>query len=253
MLVSGRNNVKEILKNFNEINSIKKAYCQDNFNENDILTLLKQRNIKVEYKNKYELDHLINNNHQGIILDVKDFAYTNLDDIIANKDKCFLVILDHLEDPHNLGAIVRTVEASGVDGIILPQNRSVSVNETLLFCGRIIPQNRSVSVNETVMKTSVGALYNVKISSVINLNNTIKYLKKNGFWIVGADMDGDAYDKINYPDKVALIIGSEGFGMTRIVRESCDFIASIPMKGKVNSLNASVAAGILIYEIVKGR
>ena len=234
MLVSGRNNVKEILKNFNEINSIKKAYCQDNFNENDILTLLKQRNIKVEYKNKYELDHLINNNHQGIVLDVKDFAYTNLDDIIANKDKCFLVILDHLEDPHNLGAIVRTVEASGVDGIILPQNRSVSVNET-------------------VMKTSVGALYNVKISSVINLNNTIKYLKKNGFWIVGADMDGDAYDKINYPDKVALIIGSEGFGMTRIVRESCDFIASIPMKGKVNSLNASVAAGILIYEIVKGR
>ena len=103
------------------------------------------------------------------------------------------------------------------------------------------------------MKTSVGALFNVKISSVTNLNNTIKYLKKNDFWIVGADMDGELYSDINYPKKVALIIGSEGFGMTRLVRESCDFIAKIPMKGKVNSLNASVAAGILIYEIIRNR
>jgi 23S rRNA (guanosine2251-2'-O)-methyltransferase len=232
MLVSGRNNVKEVLRNFCEIDSVRKAYCQDNFNENDILTLLKKRNIKINYMKKQELDRLVKNNHQGVILDVRDFAYTSLDDIIANKEDCFLVILDHIEDPHNLGAIIRTVEASGADGIILPINRSVSVNET-------------------VMKTSVGALYNVKIASVTNLNNTIKRLKKEGFWIVGTDMDGEDYTKIKYPKKTALIIGSEGFGMTRIVKESCDFIASIPMKGKVNSLNASVAAGIMIYEVIK--
>ena len=232
MLVSGRNNVKEVLRNFCEIDSVRNAYCQDNFNENDILTLLKKRNIKINYMKKQELDRLVKNNHQGVILDVRDFAYTSLDDIIADKEDCFLVILDHIEDPHNLGAIIRTVEASGADGIILPTNRSVSVNET-------------------VMKTSVGALYNVKIASVTNLNNTIKRLKKEGFWIVGTDMDGDDYTKIKYPKKTALIIGSEGFGMTRIVKESCDFIASIPMKGKVNSLNASVAAGIMIYEVIK--
>jgi len=232
MLVSGRNNVKEVLRNFCEIDSVRKAYCQDNFNENDILTLLKKRNIKINYMKKQELDRLVKNNHQGVILDVRDFAYTSLDDIIANKEECFLVILDHIEDPHNLGAIIRTVEASGADGIILPLNRSVSVNET-------------------VMKTSVGALYNVKIASVTNLNNTIKRLKKEGFWIVGTDMDGEDYTKIKYPKKTALIIGSEGFGMTRIVKESCDFIASIPMNGKVNSLNASVAAGIMIYEVIK--
>lgn len=232
MLVSGRNNVKEVLRNFCEIDSVRKAYCQDNFNENDILTLLKKRNIKINYMKKQDLDHLVKNNHQGVILDVRDFAYTSLDDIIANKEECFLVILDHIEDPHNLGAIIRTVEASGADGIILPINRSVSVNET-------------------VMKTSVGALYNVKIASVTNLNNTIKRLKKDGFWIVGTDMDGEDYTKIKYPKKTALIIGSEGFGMTRIVKESCDFIASIPMNGKVNSLNASVAAGIMIYEVIK--
>ena len=232
MLVSGRNNVKEVLRNFCEIDSVRKAYCQDNFNENDILTLLKKRKVKINYLKKQELDRLVKNNHQGIILDVRDFAYTSLDDIIESKEECFLVILDHIEDPHNLGAIIRTVEASGADGIILPINRSVSVNET-------------------VMKTSVGALYNVKIASVTNLNNTIKHLKKEGFWIVGTDMDGEDYTKIKYPKKTALIIGSEGFGMTRIVKESCDFIASIPMNGKVNSLNASVAAGIMIYEVIK--
>ena len=232
MLVSGRNNVKEVLRNFCETDSVKKAYCQDNFNELDILSLLKKRNIEIKYMKKQELDHLVKNNHQGIILDVRDFVYSDLDELIANKEECFLVILDHIEDPHNLGAIIRTVEASGADGIILPINRSVSVNET-------------------VMKTSVGALYNVKIASVTNLNNTIKRLKKEGFWIVGTDMDGEDYTKINYPKKTVLIIGSEGFGMTRIVKESCDFVASIPMHGKVNSLNASVAAGIMIYEVIK--
>lgn len=230
MLVSGRNNVKEVLRNYNDFDSIKIAYLQDNYNENDVITLLKQRKIEIKRLKKYELDRLINNNHQGVVLDVKDYQYTELDKIIKNKDKCFVVILDHIEDPHNLGAIVRTVEAAGCDGIILPLHRSVSVNET-------------------VMKTSVGALYNVKIAQVSNLLTTIKQLKQEGFWIVGADMDGNNYKDIDYPDKTCLIIGSEGFGMMRVVKDSCDYIASIPMNGKVNSLNASVAAGILIYEI----
>ena len=232
MIVSGRNNVKEILKNFKKNNGIKNAILQNNFNELDILSLLKSRNIPIKYLEKAKLDALAKNNHQGVILEIGDYNYVDLDDIIANKDDCKLLILDHLEDPHNLGAIIRTVEASGIDGIILPINRSVSVNET-------------------VMKTSVGALINVKICQVTNLNNTIKYLKKNGFWIYGADMDGENYKETSFSPKSCLIIGNEGNGLARIVRESCDYIVSIPMYGKVNSLNASVAAGILIYEMVK--
>lgn len=232
MLVSGRNNVKEILRNFDKDFGIKKAICQNNFNEKDILDLLKIRKVPIMFEEKSMLDHLIKNNHQGIILEVDDFKYVSLESIIEGKDKCTLVILDHLEDPHNLGAIVRTVEASGIDGIILPLNRSVSVNET-------------------VMKTSVGALYNVKICQVTNLNSTIKELKKKGFWLYGADMDGEDYSRVSYSNKCAIIIGNEGTGLSRIVRESCDYIVSIPMKGKVNSLNASVAAGIIIYEVIK--
>lgn len=232
MLVSGRNNVKEILKNFKKNNSIKKAILQNNFNELDILSLLKKENIPIKYMEKVKMDALAKNNHQGVILEIGDYNYCNIDDIIENKENCKIIILDHLEDPHNLGAIVRTVEASGIDGIILPVNRSVSVNET-------------------VMKTSVGTLYDVKICQVTNLNNTIKYLKKKGFWIYGADMDGESYTNISFAPKSCLIIGNEGNGIARIIRESSDYIVSIPMYGKVNSLNASVAAGILIYEMVK--
>ena len=232
MLVSGRNNVKEILKNIKKNFGIKKVILQNNFNENDILSLLKLRNIPIKYEEKSKMDALAKNNHQGVILEVGDYNYCSIDDIIENKDECKIVILDHLEDPHNLGAVVRTVEASGVDGIILPINRSVSVNET-------------------VMKTSVGTLYDVKICQVTNLSNTIKYLKKKGFWIYGADMDGESCYDITFAPKSCLIIGNEGNGIARIVRESCDYIVSIPMYGKVNSLNASVAAGILIYDMVK--
>ncbi len=231
MLVSGRNNVKEILKD-NIV--IKKAYLQTNFNEQDIISLINKKKITIVYQDKYQLDRIVKNNHQGVILEIDDYKYYTVDDIINNKDKCNIVILDHLEDPHNLGAIIRTVEASGIDGII-------------------IPLNRSVSVNETVMKTSVGTLFNVKISQVTNLMNTIKYLKKQGFWIYGADMDGEDFKDIKYPSKTCLIIGNEGNGLSRIVRESCDFIVSIPMTGKVNSLNASVAAGILMYSIVSNK
>ena len=231
MLVSGRNNVKEILKNFEKNYGIQKAILQKKFNEKDILSLLKTRKIPIFFEEKVKLDGLAKNNHQGVILEIRDFNYVNLDDIIRGKDKCTIILLDHLEDPHNLGAIVRTVEASGIDGIILPKNRSVSVNET-------------------VMKTSVGTLYDVNICQVTNLKSTIEYLKKNGFWIYGAKMDGVNYREVKYNDKICLIIGNEGTGLARIIEESCDYIISIPMKGKVNSLNASVAAGILIYEAI---
>lgn len=232
MLVSGRNNVKEILKNFEKNFGIKKVYLQNNFNENDVLSLIKKRNLEVKYLKKQQMDSLAKNNHQGVILEIGDYNYVDIKDIVENKDTCKIVLLDHLEDPHNLGAIVRTVEASGIDGIILPLNRSVGVNET-------------------VMKTSVGALYNTKICQVTNLSNTIKYLKKEGFWIYGADMEGDDFHSVTFSPKSCLIIGNEGKGLQRIVREECDYIVSIPMYGKVNSLNASVAAGILIYEMVK--
>lgn len=230
MLVSGRNNVKEVL-NINNLH-ITKAILQDNFNEEKILSLIKQKHIPFKYECKIKLDTLAKNNHQGVILYVEDYLYSSVDDIIKNKDKCVVLILDHIEDPHNLGAIIRTVEASGIDGIILPINRSVSVNET-------------------VMKTSVGTLYNVKIAQVTNLTNTIKKLKKEGFWIYGADMNGKDYSKIQYPDKTALIIGNEGKGLSRIIKEETDEIISIPMYGKVNSLNASVATGVLAYGIIK--
>ena len=180
---------------------------------------------------KFELDRLANGVHQGIIMDVEDFRYTDYHDFIDDPES-FVVILDHLEDPHNLGAIVRTSEAAGVSGII-------------------IPKDRSVEVNATVIKTSVGTVDNIPIDMVTNLASTIKDLKDNGFWIVGTDMNGTDYRELDYHGKIALVIGNEGSGISRIVKESCDFIAEIPMYGKVNSLNASVASGIMIYEVVR--
>lgn len=230
MLVSGRNNVKEVLNLDRNNIVVKRVFLQKNFNENDILSLVKKWNLEVVYKEKYDLDRLVKNNHQGVVLEVGDFEYTDLEELLT-KDRCFILILDHLEDPHNLGAITRTVEALGVDGIILPLNRSVMVNET-------------------VVKTSTGAIYNTKICQVSNLNNTIKQLKKNGFWIYGTDMNGVNYKEEKYSQKCAIVIGNEGNGLSRIVREACDSIISIPMVGKVNSLNASVAAGIVISEVI---
>ena len=143
-------------------------------------------------------------------------------------------MLDHLEDPHNFGAIIRTAEALGVDAII-------------------IPNDRSVTVNSTVVKISAGAISYMKIVRVANLGSAISKLKKNDFWIVGTDMDGEDYSKINYPERTCLIIGNEGKGISNIIRKNCDFIASIPMSGKINSLNASVSCGIVLSEIVLSR
>jgi 23S rRNA (guanosine2251-2'-O)-methyltransferase len=231
MYVIGKNVAIEVLNNNQKI--YKAFICKD-FNDKFILNELQKRDIDIKYMSKFELDKIDNGNHQGIILNIPDFKYSELNELLK-KDSPFVVILDHLEDPHNFGAIIRTCESAGVDGII-------------------IPKDRSVEVNSTVMKTSSGALNNIKICSVVNLNNTIKELKKKGLWVIGADMCGEkAYYEMSYEMPIALVIGSEGFGIGRLVKESCDIIVNIPMEGKVNSLNASVAAGILIYKIKESR
>lgn len=228
MYIYGKNVVKEALLGKQKIN---KAYVYKNFNDKEILDKLK--NINTEYLEKYQLDKMVKENHQGIILSVDDFKYDDIDILIENENS-IVVILDHITDPHNFGAIIRTCEAAGVDGII-------------------IPKDRSVEVNSTVIKVSTGAIQNMKISSVTNLVNTIEYLKKRGFWIIGTDMNGTSYTKMDYKGKIAIVIGNEGVGMSRLVKQSCDFIASIPMIGKTNSLNASVATGIIVYKAVENR
>lgn len=230
MLVYGRNVAIEYLQ---KNKKIKKIWIQDSFTDQTILSLIQKRKISYKKCPKLELDRLANGVHQGIILEVEDYQYASLSEFLKDSNDSFLIILDHIEDPHNLGAIIRTCEAAGVDGIILPKDRSATVNAT-------------------VLKTSVGTTENVKIAQVTNLVQAIQELKDNGYWIVGTDMTNSTdYRKIDYTGKVAIIIGNEGSGMSRLVRESCDFIARIPMYGKVNSLNASVSAGIMIYEVLR--
>ena len=228
MIVFGKNVFKEIINNNTKVNKI---ILSKQFNDKDIIDCINKNNIKVEYMDKNIIDKKYNGNHQGIVIDIPDYEYYSIDDAYNSN---FIVMLDHLEDPHNFGAIIRTCEASGVDYII-------------------IPKNRSVEINSTVMKTSAGALNNIKIIEVNNLSVAIDKLKENGFWIYSTDMNGEKYSDVKYDDKTVLVIGNEGKGISRIVREKSDFIVSIPMIGKVNSLNASVAAGIVIYEVVRQR
>ncbi len=228
MLVYGRNVAKEMLQ---KPEKVKKVTLIKDFSDKEILSLLEKTKTKVEYLNKSEFSKFDKFSHQGIILDIEDFEYSDLDEFL-DVPNSKIVILDHLEDPHNFGAIIRTCEAAGILGII-------------------IPKDRAVEVNSTVMKTSAGALSNMKIAKVTNLVNTIDTLKENGYWIVGTAMNGTVdYRDIDYTGKIALVIGNEGNGMSKSVQESCDYIAEIPMFGKINSLNASVAAGIMIYEVI---
>ena len=221
MLVYGRNVARELL---NKNEKVSKTILQEGFDDKNIISLIESKNIKVEYKQKREIDNLAKGVHQGILLSIPDYKY-----------KSFVVILDHLEDPHNFGAIIRTCEAAGVDAII-------------------IPKDRQVQVNSTVMKTSAGTLDDMNIVLVANLVNAIERLKDNGFWIVGTALDSNLdYRDIDYSGKKALVIGNEGKGMSQIVTKACDYIAKIPMYGKTNSLNASVASGIMIYEMIRNR
>jgi len=225
MKVFGKNVFNE-LKNNKE--RIKKVYLSSSFNDKSIIEYIQQNKIPYITVEKKKFDKIVDGHTQGIILEINEYAYKNIKDIDLTQKK--IVVLDHLEDPHNFGAIIRTCEAYGVKSII-------------------IPKDRSVTVNATVIKTSTGALEYVDIYEVTNLKNALEFLKDNGYFVYGAEADGIDYDKVNYSEKMALVIGSEGFGLSKIVREACDEIISIPMNGHVNSLNASVSFGVLIYGI----
>ena len=230
MLVYGKNVVNEIL---NSKTKIYKVFLDNNFNDQDILRKIDKLGLKKFHVDKNKIDKMCSNSaNQGIALDIEEYEYLTIDNIVKDDIANFVVMLDSLEDPHNFGAIVRTCECAGVDYII-------------------IPKNRSVSVNSTVYKTSSGALNNVKIVEVVNLANTIRKLQDLGYWVYGAEANGVDYRSVKYDGKTCLVVGSEGHGLKQIVANTCDQIISLPMKGKINSLNASVAGGILIYEMMK--
>lgn len=230
MLIYGKNSCYEYLKNKKKCETL---YLDINFSDQKLISLIENLNLKPVFMNKYELSQLANENHQGIIIDVGDYEYCDLDEIVKSENG-FIVILDHIEDPHNFGAIIRTCAAAGVDGIV-------------------IPKDRSASVNGTVMKTSAGMAINMKICMVTNLNQTISYLKDKDYWFYAADMDGQNYTAVKYDGNIALIIGNEGKGVSDLVKKSSDYIISIPMSENAESLNASVSAGVLIYEARRQR
>lgn len=231
MLVYGKNVAREILNS--EI-TIKKIYLLETFNNEEIKKLIQKRKIETTQTSQNEMSKMTTEPHQGIIIEIEDYKFLEFETIKNDKNANFIVVLDHIEDPRNFGAIIRTCECAGVDYIIIP-NKGAS------------------EITASVVKTSSGALANMKIVQVPNLRNALNTLKKLEFWIIGTDANGEDYKKIDYKGKTALVIGSEGNGLKHIIKETCDIVASIPIKGKVNSLNASVAAGIMIYEVVKWR
>lgn len=230
MLIYGKNSCFEYLKKYKKVKSL---YLDRRFSDKSLISLIESLDLKPRFYDKFQLDELANGNHQGIIIDVGDYKYCDIDDLLKD-DNGLIVILDHLEDTHNFGAIIRTCAAAGVDGII-------------------IPKDRSVSVNSTVMKTSVGTALNMKISMVTNLNQTINYLKDKNYWIYATDMSSDKYTDVDYNGNVVIVIGNEGRGVSDLVKKSSDYTISIPINKNVESLNASVAAGIIIYEVVRQR
>ncbi len=238
--IEGRNSVMELLKSGKDINKIYIEKGERHGSINEIIKLAKEKKIVLVEVEKQKMKQMAQTeNPQGIIAIVPPFNYCDVDDILdeaKNKnEKAFILILDGIEDPHNLGAIIRTAETSGVHGII-------------------IPKRRSALVNSTVNKTSAGAVNYMKIARVNNINDTIKYLKEHDVWMYGTDMDGDKiYYEEDFKGNSAIVIGSEGYGMERLVKENCDILVRIPMKGKINSLNASTSAGILMYEVLRQR
>ena len=230
MLIYGRNVCEVALK---ENVKIRKIYLQEGFSDKKLLNMIEKIKLKPTYLLKRKMDDLVNGIHQGIIFDVSDYKYVDIDKLLGENK--FVVMLDHLEDVHNLGAIIRTCEAAGVDAII-------------------IPENREVLVNGSVIKTSAGCAYQMDIVKVVNLARTIDYLKSNNYWVVGTSLDTDLdYREVDYSGNICLVIGNEGKGIRSLISKKCDFITKIPMYGRTNSLNASVAAGIMIYEVIRNR
>lgn len=238
--VEGRNAVLELLESGRDINKILVANGEKHGSIHKILAIAKERKIIVTEMERNKLNQIAQTpNNQGVIAIVPPYDYCEVEDILEEakrkNEMPFILILDGIEDPHNLGSIIRTAETAGVHGII-------------------IPKRRAASVNSTVSKVSAGAVEYMKIARVNNINETIRYLKEQDVWICGTDMETNTiYTKQDYKMPIAIVIGSEGFGMSRLVKENCDFLVKIPMKGKITSLNASVSAGIIMYEVVKNR
>ena len=233
MLAYGTNLIREVIKSNHKINEV---IIKEGFNDKEILSLLNGCNAKRTTLKKEEFSRKYAQAKQGLVLDIEDYKYYDLDELIKNhQNNSVVLMLDSLEDPHNLGAIIRSFDASGGDFII-------------------IPKNNSVSLNETVAKVSTGSINYVKIAQVTNLNQTIKKLKENGYWVVGTEMNAKIdYTKIDSSVPLCIVIGNEGFGISRLVKENCDYLVNIPMVGTVNSLNASVAASIILFDIMMRR
>ncbi len=238
-IICGRNSVLEAVRSGREIDRLLVAHGVSGGSVTAIIAKCSAKGILIKEVSAQKLDFLCGNaNHQGVAVMFSASEYCTVDDILKTaeerNEKPFIIICDEIEDPHNLGAIIRTAEASGVHGII-------------------IPKRRSASLNATVAKSASGALEYMRVARVTNIANEIENLKKKGVWVFGADMDGKHYTDFDYDIPVALVIGNEGNGIGKLVSQKCDEIISLPMKGKINSLNASVAAGILMYEVVRKR
>lgn len=238
-LIGGKNPVVEALRSGRELNKIWIAEGLNKKSIGEILSLAKQSGIIVQAVPKQKLDGMLDVNHQGIIASVAAYAYAELDDLFAiarnRSEDPFFLILDELEDPHNLGSILRTADATGAHGII-------------------IPKRRSVGLTGVVAKASTGAIEHIPVVRVNNLSQTVEELKKAGVWIAGTDAKGSQdYRAMDATLPLAIVIGSEGKGMSRILKEKCDFLYHLPMMGRVTSLNASVAASLLMYEVLRKR
>ncbi len=236
-VIIGRNPVSEALRSGRAIDRILVAKGEKNGSAVAILAKAKKKKIPIKEVDSRKLDYISGGvNHQGIIAYCAVKQYAEVDDIFKlaeeRKESPFIIVLDEIEDPHNLGAIIRTAECTGAHGII-------------------IPKRRSAALSYATGKASAGAVEYVPVARVTNISNTIEELKKRGVWVYGADMNGTDYTKCDFRGATALVIGNEGKGISRLVREKCDEIVSLPMKGKIKSLNASVAAGVLMYAVIE--
>ena len=236
-ILSGRNPIREALKNGRDLEKLLVQKGELSGSAKEIVQKAKERKIQIQVVDKSRLD-AITPNHQGLIAIASAYQYSTVEDILksaADKgEKPFLIILDGITDPHNLGAIIRTAECAGVHGII-------------------IPQHRSVGLTPAAVKSSAGAVEYVKVARVSNISKTIEKLQKDGIWFYAVTMNGTDFRKVSFDGSVALVIGSEEDGISRLVLEKCDFSVSLPMTGRIESLNASVAAGIMIYRVFECR
>ena len=238
MKIEGRNAVFEAIKAGTTIDRLLVEKGLKDSGAQRIIDAANSRGIKIFFRDKTALDRESRGRHQGFIAEVTDFKYCELDDILAvaakKNEPPFIVILDGVEDPHNLGSVIRVAECAGVHGIV-------------------IPRHRAVSVNETVIKVSAGAAEHMLVAKVTNINDAIDALKEAGVWIYCADMDGENVYSANLTGPRAFVVGGEGEGVKRLTKQKCDGVLRIPMFGKINSLNASVAAGIMLYDLWRNR